>query len=311
MSLENLALLVVSFGSLLFGANLIVKSVDRFSHKLGISSFAISFFILGLLTSIPELAVGLTAVAKGTPEVFVGNLIGGVAIIFFLVIPFLAIFGNGVHIHGQLTDGNLRYSLFAILAPSFILLDKKITNIEGVAMIVIYSILFFVIERKKGVFDESNTKILNVKSYSYYDIARILIGVLLVFVSSNIIVRNILLLANTLHVSSFFVSLLVVSIGTNLPEISLAVRSVVLRKKDIAFGDYIGSAAANTLLFGVFTLLNSGHVLTESAFLKTFIFLAAGLLLFYFFTRSKKTISKKEGFILIAYYFLFMFIEKM
>lgn len=311
MSIDNVIILLVSFSAILFGADLVVKSVDRFSHKLRISSFAISFFLLGLLTSIPELAVGLSAISEGKPEVFVGNLIGGVAIIFFLVIPLLAIFGNGVNINGELANGNLFYAMVAIFAPVFILLDRNITLLEGVFLIIVYTILFFFVERHKGVFDETHTSILHVHSYSFYDILKTLAGVIIVFISSNLIVDNILHMSEDLGLSTFFVSLFVLSLGTNLPEISLAVKSILLKKKDIAFGDYIGSAAANTLLFGVFTLVFGRTVFLDTGFVKTFILLLSGLTAFYLFSSSKHKITRKEGIVLLLFYVVFVIVERL
>jgi cation:H+ antiporter len=300
---------LVSFFAILFGAGLIVKSVDKFANKLRLSSFSVSFFVLGLLTSIPEFAVGLTAVNEGTPEIFVGNLIGGVAVLFFLVIPFLSIFGNGVRLNHQMGQGRLTFAFAVMILPLISVLDGRITNIEGIALIAAYLILFFVIERDKGVFDDGNKKVLNVHSYSFVDIMKILFGVFLVFVSSHVIVEKTILFAAQFNISTFYISLLMLAIGTNLPEISLAVKSVAFRKKDIAFGDYIGSAATNTLLFGVFTMLSKGDVLTSTHFTRTFILIVAGLALFYYFTRSKKDISRREGFILAAYYVFFIVME--
>lgn len=94
--------------------------------------------------------------------------------------------------------------------------------------------------------------------------------------------------AQVLHIHAFYLSLLVLAIGTNLPELSLAIRAVT-SGKDIAFTDYLGSAAANTLLFGVFTLINDGEVLTVNSFIVTFFFIVFGLVLFYFFHSPGKT----------------------
>jgi cation:H+ antiporter len=118
------------------------------------------------------------------------------------------------------------------------------------------------------------------------------------------------MVANQMNISTYYISLIMLAIGTNLPEISLAVKSVVLRKKDIAFGDYIGSAATNTLLFGIFTLISGGEVLASTNFIETFVIMVFGLGLFYFFTRSKKDISRKEGFILAGYYLIFIILER-
>ncbi len=299
---------IASFLALLFGAGLIIKSVDKFSHKLKLSSFSASFFILGMLTSIPELAVGLTSVAENKPDIFVGNLIGGIAVIFFLVIPILAVLGNGVTIESQINRNNLKFSFLAMLTPALALYDRKVANFEGILLLLVYVVIFFVVEQKKGILDK-NTEVLKVKSYSLIDITKIIFGVLIVFVSSQIIVDNTLAIATDLGVSTFYVSLIALSFGTNLPEFSLALKSIFARRKSIALGDYMGSASANVFLFGFLTLLSSKEVFVSTNFLTTFVLMAIGLLIFYILAISKGGISRKEGFALMIYYVFFAALE--
>ncbi len=96
------------------------------------------------------------------------------------------------------------------------------------------------------------------------------------------------------------------SLGTNLPEFSLAIRAIISGKKDVAFGDYVGSAAANTLLFGIFTILNTGEVVTVNNFFRTFLIMVLGLGMFFVFSRSKHDITQKEGFVLLVLYGVFV-----
>lgn len=305
MLVANILLYIGSFIFIWFGSGLVVSSVDRFSKKLNLSSFAVSFIILGLLTSTPEFAVGLTAVAEQKPEIFVGNLIGGIPVIFLFVIPILAILGNGIKINHDFSLRNLLITLGVIVAPSVFMLDKKMSSIEGIILILLYIVLIFIVEKKHGFFDKSNVQAMNIKAYSYKDLVRILLGIGIMFVASQIIVDKTMYFSEILNIPAFYISLIVLSLGTNLPELSLAIRSVVSGKKDIAFGDYMGSAAANTLLFGIFTLLSGGEVLSVNNFFTTFLFVAGGLILFCLFSRSNNSLSKGAGFALFMLYIVF------
>lgn len=302
----SLTVYVLSFIAIWVGAGLIVSSVDRFSKKLRLSSFAVSFVILGLLTSTPEFAVGLTAVAENNPQIFIGNLVGGIPVIFLFIIPILAIFGNGLKLNHDFSAKYLLLCLGVIAAPSVFLLDKKMSSIEGVILILLYIVLILFIERKHGFLDKNNTRVVHIKAYSYWDLIKILLGIGIVFVASELIVEKTLYFSDILNISSFYISLIVLSFGTNLPELSLAIRSIAYGKKDIAFGDYMGSAAANTLLFGIFTLLSLEEVSTEGSFLIIFTFVVGGLVVFYLLSQSR-TISRRAGLILFALYLLFAF----
>lgn len=303
--LTNLLVLIFGFTILWIGSGVVVNSVNHFSKKLSISSFAFSFFILGLLTSIPEFAVGFTSVVEKKPEVFIGNLIGGVPVIFLLIIPILAILGNGISFKNKLSDKNLIFSFVVMLAPAFFILNKSVNMLESIIMVFLYVILFFFIERNNGILNTKNSEIMNIKNYSYKDLVKILTGAVLAFIGSHFILNTTLYFAGLLNVSPFIISLVFLSLGTNIPELSLAVRSVISGAKDVAFGDYVGSAAANTLLFGIFGLMY-GKIILENTSYRVFIFITLGLALFYLFTRSKNNISRNEGIILILIYLIFI-----
>lgn len=309
MVVFNLILYLLSFFVLWRGAGLIISSVDKIAKKLKLSSFAFSFFILGILTSIPEFAVGVTAVAEKKPEVFVGNLVGGIPVIFLFIIPVLAVLGNGIKLRNNISSKNLLLSFLVMAAPAFFILDQHMSNFEGIGMILMYVGLFLLIQKENGVLDTQHSDVLEIKRYSYKDILKVLFGIFLVFVSSHFIVDNTLYFADLLHISPFYVSLIFLSIGTNLPELSLAIRSVMLKKEEVAFGDYVGSGAANTLLFGIFVLMTDGDVVTVNNFLKPFIILVIGLIVFFVFSRSGHTITKREGIILFLIYLGFMVID--
>ncbi|MBP6882443.1 MAG: sodium:calcium antiporter [Candidatus Levybacteria bacterium] len=309
MVLVNLLLFIVAFVSIWLGSGLIVSSVSNFSSKLKLSPFAFSFVFLGLLTSLPEFSVGLQAVASHDAEIFVGNLLGGIIVLFLVIIPLLAIFGNGISLKNDLDSKTTFFTLAVILTPSLFTLDKKVTNLEGGILILLYGILLFVIERKNGIFNRENSKILNISAYSHKDLLKLIVGICVIFISSSIIVDKTVFFADMFNISAFYIGLLVIALGTDLPEMSLAIRSVISGKKDIAMGDYIGAAAASTLMFGIFTLLHNGEVLTSSAFLTTFIFILTALTLFFIFVKSKNFITRKQGILMFAVYIIFIFVE--
>lgn len=300
---------IFSFLLIWFAAGLTVTSVDRLAHKLNLSSFAISFFLLGILTSIPELSVGINSIVDKKPEIFVGNLIGGVVVIFLLIIPILAVFGGGVKLTHQMEKHNLILALLVIITPTVFTLDGRISSAEGFYSILLYGVLVYVIEKRKGLLDRIKDSLKYNKNHVANDLAKIMVGVILIFIASKYVVDTTIYFSNLFQISSFLISLIIVSIGTNLPELSLVVRSLLLGKKEVALGDFLGSASANSALFGALVLVSGGNTIVPSHFLQTFVFVAGGLLLFYIFSRSKQDISREEGLILLLVYVMFLVFE--
>jgi cation:H+ antiporter len=168
---------------------------------------------------------------------------------------------------------------------------------------------FYFIEKKGGllkIFDENT---LPKKKNLIEIITRLIFGISVIFFTSNFIVNQTIYFSQYFGVSSFIISLIFLSIGTNMPELSLTIRSVSMGKKDIALGDYLGSAAANTLFFGILTLLYGKRVVFGNYTIQTLVATLLGLGVFYFFSRSKNDISRKEGLILLLIYVLFILVE--
>jgi cation:H+ antiporter len=223
-------------------------------------------------------------------------------------VPILSIFGRGIKLSHNLSNTSIIAALFLSLAPFIAVLDHKVSNDEGLILIGGYLVVALLVY-KNNFANKHNLSLLKIKSYTFLDILKILVGTAIVIFSSNIIVTNTLYFSQVLRIAPFYISLVVLSVGTNLPELTMAVRAIVSGRKDIAFGNYLGSAAANAFLFGVFTLMSKDAVLQVDNFFVMFILVAIGLFLFYKFSRSKYTISTKEGLILLALYLLFVVIE--
>lgn len=305
----HLIFYLAAFFILWYCSGIIISSVERLAHKFKLSSFAVSFFVLGILTSIPEFSVGINSIINKTPDIFVGNLIGASLILFILVIPLLAVFGGGVKLVHQLGENNLIFSLLVAAAPVFLIADNVLTRTEGVFLILIYIILFYFIEKKDGLMAIGQEKKIFPKKHFIEDSIEIVLASIIIFITSKFIVNETVYFASFFHISSFLISLIILSIGTNLPELSLAIKSIFLGKKEVALGDYLGSAAANTLLFGVFTLLNGKRINVSVYSFRILLLTLLGLGVFYLFSRSKNDISKKEGKILLLIYLLFIIIQ--
>lgn len=301
---------VLAFLLLWYCSGIIVDSVGRLAGKLKLSSFAVSFFVLGILTSIPEFSVGLNSIINKTPDIFVGNLLGASLILFILVIPLLAVFGGGVKLIHSLNENNLIFSLLVVAAPIFLIADNVLTRTEGVFLILIYAILLYFIEKKNGLMAVGlEKKIFASNKHFLEDSLEIILASVIVFLASKFIVSETVYFASFFHISEFIIGLIVLSVGTNLPELSLAIKSIMMGKKEVALGDYLGSAAANTLLFGLFTLLNGSRINISVYSFRILLFTLLGLGIFFFFSRSKNDISKREGKILLLIYLSFILFQ--
>jgi cation:H+ antiporter len=305
--LLNLFLFLAGCWILWKGSELVVNGVEKFSNNLKISSFATSFLILGILTSLTEMSVGINAILDKKPEVFVGNLIGASFVILLLIIPILAIFNGGIVLKTHLDSKNLFLFLVLIVSPSLIIIDGEVTRYDAMLPLLIYALFFYTFQKSEHIENINFTKLDN-KTVTR-NLGRIVFGAILIYIASKVLVDNTIYFADLIGIPSFIISLIILSIGTNLPELTIAANSIRYHKPDVAFGDYIGSAATNVLLFSIFTMIYGPFSLERKGFNLAFLLIIFGYALFFLFARSKKRISGLEGLVLLMVYLAFLMIE--
>lgn len=292
-----------------WGAGLVVNAVVSLSHSFKISAFTISFFVLGLLTSLPEITIGITALSRNEAPIMVGNLVGATLVVFLLIIPLLAITGGNVKLPNSMHRPQLILSLLTILAPAILIADRNLHIWEGVFAVAIYLALFIVLSRRESLYEKILAKLRSTRHVSQYRFPKIVLGMALVSFASSYMVSAAEYFAQALNWSPFIVGLLIVSLGTNIPELSLVIRAAFSRKTEVALADYIGSAAANTLLIGVFSISSLGSIQLPNHASVRIVILLASLILFYVFIRSKNNLSRREGLVLLLIYVIFVVIE--
>lgn len=305
----QLLLFVVSFVLVWVGSGLAVDAISALAQQLKISRFILSFFVLGMLTSLPEMVIGTFAAVSGQPQVFVGNMLGGIIVILLCVIPLLAILGNGVSSPLQITRRSLLLILGVIVAPTLLIVDQRITRVEAVIFLLLYAFLFAYFAYEQSLFEKMLASARGVRKTSHTSLLSLIGGILMLIFGGYQIVHSTTFFSVYFSVSPFFVSLIAVSLGTNIPEFALIVRSIKKGKKDVALADYLGSATANVPLLGIFTLMFGEDIVLPGHVLQRIIFISLGLFLFFRFSGTHKKISRVEGWFLLFLYLMFIVTE--
>jgi cation:H+ antiporter len=307
-TINTVVLVAISIVLIWFGSGLIVNTVLEIAGKLKISPFIISFVLLGMLTSTTEMSVAFNSYIDKTPEIAVGNLLGGIIVLFLLMIPLLAIIGNGIKIENQYTKISLLLTLGTLVFPAIFFLDSYLQYREALFLLICYgvSIVILFIGNKHKKRKTVNRKIGFVTII--WNFCKIILGTILLLWACDNLIKEVINVANSFNVSPFIISFLTLSIGTNLPEMSLAIKSILKGDKEVAFGDYLGSASFNLVILAVLALFNN-RISINANFISIIVFTVLGLGLFYYFALSKREISRKEGIILLTIYFAFICFE--
>jgi cation:H+ antiporter len=286
-------------------ANIVVTNIKKIAHTLGIPLFLLGI-ILGILTSFPELSLAVNASLNGITEVSIGNLFGGIFVVFGLVLGLALILNRKVK-----TDGDIRTPLpaFVLLTlPLLLGLDGTLGRIDGAIICLGYIAILIHL-----YFKNKNEHLLNItivsKKTLLKQITLIILGTTLVIGASHFIIDITIQLLSIFNVSGFLVGLIVFSLGTNLPELTVVISSWIKKVKEIPFSHMLGSAIVNALILGLMALFGplTFEINTSYKLILYFLLLMSVLLLYFY--RSDKTLSRPEGIVLLTLFIVFGYLQ--
>lgn len=307
MIATDILMLVVSFFAIWLSAGVAITAVEASASRLRLSKFALSLFVLGTVTSLPEIGVTINAIALQAPQIAVGNLIGGQIFILFLVIPLLVVLSRGLRLRVQLQGSSLALTLLVILAPILAFIDQKMSLSEALVILGIYIVFTINFARKSSLVERVVMRLTKPNRGSLaWQLVKIVGAIIVLLIASNFAVKGIIELSSALSMPGFLVSLVILPLGTNLPELSLAIKGVMFGKKDVALGDFVGSMTFNSLLLFILAIAYGADIVIGQSITSLIVFLVLGIFLFWYFCQSQKYLSFREGIILLIYYFSFV-----
>lgn len=122
-----------------FGANYTVSSISAIAEGLQIPPSVIALTVLSIGTTLPELAVNISAIRRGNAEMAIGNVLGS-CIFNTLIIPAVASWVGPIHVPVNLLAFSLPVMLGSGLFFYLLTQDKRVSPREGVLFILMYAL---------------------------------------------------------------------------------------------------------------------------------------------------------------------------
>ena len=144
----SIASLIGGLFIVVYSADVVVGSATELALAWGLTQSSIGIFIVGIGTTLPEIALSLGAVFKGSPGLSIGNLAGSNIFDLLFVLGTGAAIG-GIDVPRYLVSFDIP---FLFLATSIVLIlfsrKKGIQKAEASALLVVYG--FYVILKLLG-----------------------------------------------------------------------------------------------------------------------------------------------------------------
>jgi cation:H+ antiporter len=318
----GLILLLIIFSFVLIkSADLVIVALRRISKQTKTGVFALSAIILALGTSLPELFVGVTSAIEKSPNLALGVVLGSNIANTAFVIGLTAFVVGKVNVYGGYLKRDLVIAFIAGLLPLFLILDGSLNRIDGLILLAVYAAYatgFFRARyeevakehEKESFFYRFIRKFNQVNGVKTREFGRLFVGIALLLFSADMIVRLSSQLALSAKIPLLVVGLIILAVGSSLPELAFSFRSLEDNEPSMFFGNLLGSTIANsTLIIGATSLIQPIMVKALSEYFVAAVAFMIVFISFWLFVRSKHRLERWEAAVLLLMYIAFIVVE--
>lgn len=296
--------LVASLFLVIKSANFAIKYSSSLAEIFNLPKYVIGFVIVAVVSVLPEGFISVTSALNNIPSFGLGTLFGSnIADMTFVVSLVIFFSRKKIKIESHFIKNKFFY-LGAIAVPIFFGLNGYYSRMEGIFLIITGLVFYYLILRKN-----IHSAKVNREKFKIKHIIFLLLSIGGLLLGSNLTVKYGVYLAQGLSISPVLIGMLIVGLGTTLPELIFSIKAAKKNCDDLALGDILGTVIADaTIIVGIMALIKPFSFNMRLIYITGF-FMFAGMLLLFYFMESDRAIKKKEAFLLFIFYVIFVLTE--
>lgn len=294
----DILIFVVSMAALIYGADFIIEQSEKIALRYNISSFVIGATLVAVGTSLPEMAVSMSASFKGSADIAVANVIGSTIFNISLVLGAVFLIAKKIAPDRDLFAKDSAWSLFPILVFILMGIDGKLNFVDGILFLCLMAgyLMFLIQSNQVEEVEEDDDK----EHFSWpKSIGLLLVGFIFVIGGADFAITSAGNIAREFGISEWVIGLFLVAFGTSLPELMISIKAALKNNADLAIGNIIGSNVANfTMVLGLASMVSPLNVdLSANFFDIAAAFIACIMLVF---ITANKLYNKSAGIALMV-----------
>ncbi len=306
--LGNILFVIAGLALLTWGADRFVHGAAATARNLGIAPLLVGLTVVAFATSAPEILVSIVAATQQEPGLAIGNAIGSNIVNIGLVLGVTAIICPI-----KLESATLQSEMPALLAVTLLtvslFLDSYLSRVDGIVMLTGLIIVMFWLVRL-GLRSAVNDPIKrDFEAEIPSDVSMrmavvwLVVGLGTLLVGAELLVEGAIGIAELLGVSEVVIGILVVALGTSLPELAVSLASALKGEYGLAIGNIVGSNIFNLLaVIGVAAVIEPSALAPSVLSLHIFVMVAFTLVLYAmtYDYDGKAQLSRPEGLALLT-----------
>ena len=303
----DFAIFIVAMGALIYGADFVIKESERIALHFNISHFVIGATLVAFGTSLPEMAASMMASSQGKSDMAVANVIGSITLNITLVLGVVFLIAKKMNPTRNLFFKDSAWVAVPLVIFFIMIQDGVISRIDGALFILMMAsyLIFLFNDSKEDLENELDEDLLKAK-FNWLKTGLLLgLGFLLTIGGASFVIESGSNIAREFGVSEWIVGLMLIALGTSLPELIVSLVAIRKGNADMSIGNIIGSNVANfSMVLGGSSLLNPLVINLEASKFDILIMAAASVALV--FILANKLYNKAGAIFLLTILALFI-----
>lgn len=295
-----------------------VRGASGIAQGYGVPPLVVGLTVVAFGTSAPELVVNVLGVLEGQTELAFGNISGSNLANLGLVLGSAAII-TPMSLQGKIIRRELPLLLLGTTVLLFMMLDPLlrsersiIDRSDGLVMLLLFGIFIYLIlmdfvgQQQDPFFTTIDG--LDIVSHAEKRTNWILVlgGVAALAVGGQVTIDQGTLLAEALGVPPVIIGMLVLAIGTSLPELITSIFAAMRREADLCVGNVIGSNIFNSLFILPISALVAPLTVPDGGVLDILVSLIFAVFLIPIFIFGRALMSRQFGILFVVAYIGYM-----
>lgn len=301
------------------GAEILLKGASKIASLLNIRPIVIGLTVVSVGTSLPELAVGLTAIGEGAGDIAVGN-IAGTNIVNILFILGLSAAIRPLPLQMKSVKTELYMMIFAGILLFVLSLDGRLNTWDGLLMFILGIIYLIIIVRTsknerasvqaefKEEFEPSTKKEKADYKVWSWNLMLLFCGIIATIYGAEKLVDGAVNIAQHFGMSDAVIGLTIIAIGTSAPELATTIVGTIRNERDVAIGNLLGSSIINIfIILGVTSIFTpNGLNISDDILWFDLPLVTLVALVCYPVFRSDQMVSRREGIVFVSLYLAYL-----
>lgn len=245
---------------LYLGSEWMVTGAKKMAFRLGVTPFVIGLTVVAFGSSAPETITSL--VSTDNPQIILGNIVGSNIANVGLAIGLAALVAPVVCGFHQ-NRFEMYSMMFSVLLITAMALTGSLGTIEGIVLVALLFVFVYLVYRFKNGTGEAKDEELEKEATEdiqwpiWKSSFFVVLGIVILYFGAKAFIAGSVELAGIMGVSDLMIGLLVVAVGTSLPELCICIMAAKRHENELVVSNIVGS-----ITFNCFFALGIGVVFT-------------------------------------------------